>query len=82
MKKLFLLATLSVAGLMSASNPISSSVSSTKTNEKEEKTVKIEIKEAKPADTLFVASKTKCYAYDSHGNLVQVPCPPIIVIED
>ena len=67
---------------MSASNPISSSDFSKKINEKEEKTVKIEIKEAKSTDTLFVVSKTKCYAYDSHGNLVQVPCPPIIVIED
>ena len=82
MKKVILLATLSIAGLMSASTPISPSDSSKKTNVKEEKIVKIEIKESKSADTLFVASKTKCYAYDSHGNLVQAPCPPIIVIED
>jgi hypothetical protein len=78
MKKLLLVATISVAGLMSAStgNPTFDSSKNTK----EEKSQKIEIKESKSTATiLLIAGETKCYNYDKNGHLVEVPCPAVII---
>lgn len=81
MKKLIFFFAISFAGLVSANNTNPTSDNCNKNNDVNPQKIEIKSKTATSTTSDFVA-KTRCYAYDSHGNLVEVPCPPIIVIED
>ncbi|KFC19700.1 hypothetical protein [Chryseobacterium sp. FH1] len=77
MKKLLLLATISVAGLVSANtvNPLVDLKGS-----KEQKSEKIEIKPIKASSlVVLIAGTSKCYDYDKDGKLVEVKCPAVII---
>ena len=76
MKKLLIVASISVAGLLSAKDGSTFINSNENQNSK-----KIEIKESTTSLTLMIAPSPKCYVCNEKtGIVVEVPCPGTIIV--